>query len=596
MRISLEDFIGRRPGLLQALNEYTGGGNVVLVAPTGYGKTLLSLKLLVESVERDISASLIHVAPYRALVREIFLEKFKQYYGDSGWQMHGELLDEDKSPYYLRKLVVTTLDSFIYNLYRLPVAEMRKIIQGRSQGHYYPVLASIFTSTIVFDEAHSYLGGEEGCGDESIKALQAAVKFLSLIKVPLVVETATMSSNLIATIVEMMKSGDRDVKVIYVGSAQRDQLSILGGAVKYVDDVEFSQSNSFNWITEIVSESKAFEKAIETCNSKPVLFIRNTVEKAVETYGKLGEKCGKAVLIHGLLSYVDREQALSKAKELLQKKKEGVIVSTQVIEAGVELGGSLLITDAAPVGSLAQRAGRLCRETHGYSGICRDEGAEVFVIAGQVYGPYTEEVVDETVEGIREIHIKGKEIDWRLLEDRSSFISFAKLMERMGEVGGGRRYSKYQVNPFRQYLESDSPPEELVKVLHELNLDLIYRGPLVLVAVPKEGGRLESLDDVEVVSVDARRIFKHEKRLPLGREKCLQYEGNSPLLLIAKNKRILKIAPAKLDVWKLNVEGLSAFELDVKLVPKHEVSSIVDVYLLARSECYERGIGLRVWG
>lgn len=605
--------MSRRQGLIEALNAYASGKNVVLVAPTGYGKTLLSLRLLEESLEKNISSGLVHVAPYRALVREIFAEKFKRYFEDSGWQMHGELVAEDKSPYYLRKLIVTTLDSFIYNLYRLPIAEMRKIIHGASQGHYYPVLASIFTSTVVFDEAHSYLGDEEGLEDESIKALQVAVEFLSLVKVPVVVETATMSSELISTIVNLLKTGGKDAKVVYVGSAQKDQLSRLGRVVEYINDEEFTQSQSFNWVTKIVKEQEAFEKTVEICNSEPVLFIRNTVKKAVETYRELREKCAEVALIHGLLSNTDKERALANAKRILQNKR-GLIVSTQVVEAGVELGGSILVTDIAPIESLAQRAGRLCRETYGYSEACRSDKAEVLILVDHVAGPYSPEKVNKTLEGIAELLKKGKKIEWRLLEDREDYASFAKIVEKVREEKieepidvpqGAKKHTKteYRVNVFRHYLESDCSPSELVRLLKELNLELIDRGPLVAVAVPKRKDVLTSLSDVEVVSVDARRIFKHENRLLRSGKECLQYKNNNPLLLIAaygKRKVMFEVTPAVLEIPKVKVSELSSLELDKLLVPRREAQSakrisVAEVYLLAKYECYEEGVGLKIW-
>ena len=57
---------------------------VVLIAPTGYSRTTLSL-MLINVSKNDLSAGLIHVVPYRASVREIYSEKFKNNYPSVGY-------------------------------------------------------------------------------------------------------------------------------------------------------------------------------------------------------------------------------------------------------------------------------------------------------------------------------------------------------------------------------------------------------------------------------------------------------------------------------------------------------------------------------
>lgn len=617
---NIDKYVSSRLGLERTLRLFTECNNVVLVAPTGYGKTLLSLKLVDEAIDRNISAGLIHVAPYRALVREIYLEKFGCY-PDAGWQMHGELgFDKDlesKSPYYLRKLVVTTLDSFVYNLYRIPVAEMRKILAGKSSGHYYPVLASILTSTVVFDEAHFYLSDSFGDGSESVQALHAALDYLSHVRVPIVIETATMRSDYIYNIINLLEGREYRVKVVYVGSAQVNELqNKLGSKLEIVKDPDFSNEHSLNWVTKLVDDKQAVQIAVEICKSEPVLFIRNTVKKAVETYQELKDKCSNTILIHGLLSEEDRKRALGAAKDLIKHKKGGVVVATQVVEAGVEVGGSVLITDAAPIENLAQRAGRLCRETYGYAKMCRESEVHVYIVKVDNTMPYPKEAVQTAMELVDAVLRNGEKIDWRLLESQRGYISFAKLLEY---VNIANNTMSAAMSLYEDYLESDADSHQLIELIKSYNLRLLDRGYLITVAIPKNNNILEelkkkgmSLDHVkdfalyfETVTVDARRLFTYNGK-ESAKGMCLEYSDLYPLLLIVERERIeseqrfrfkLKVKPAMGSLKKIadKLKQEHPFVLYDLLKPKDEFSTALEVYLLAKPRCYEKGVGLRVW-
>lgn len=618
--LDIDKYVNSRPGLERTLRLFLERSNVILVAPTGYGKTLLSIKLINKAIDNNISAGLIHVAPYRALVREIYLEKFS-HYPDVGWQMHGELgFDKDlesKSPYYLKKLVITTLDSFVYNLYRIPVAEMRKILAGKSSGHYYPVLASILTSTVVFDEAHFYLSDSSGDSSESLQALYAALDYLSHVRVPIMIETATMRSDYVYSIVNLLEGKKYKVKVVYVGSAQMNELQDkLGFKLEIIKDPDFSNEHSFNWITKLVDEKQAIQTAVEICKSEPVLFIRNTVKKAVETYQELKGKCNNTVLIHGLLSEEDRKKALEVAKDIIKHEKGGVVVATQVVEAGVEIGGSVLITDTAPIENLAQRAGRLCRETYGYAKICKESGAYVYIVKVDNAVPYPKEAVQSTMELVNVVLKNEEKIDWRLLESRRGYISFAKLLERVNIASNKISTALYL---YEDYLESDADSQQLVELMKSYNLRLLDRSYMITVVIPKnniileklrkEGMNLDHVKDFtlyfEIVTVDARRLFMYDSKEGV-KNLCLECSDLYPLLLVIERERVeseqrfrfkLRIKPATGNLKKITdkLKQGHPFALYDLLKPKDESSIAFEVYLLAKPKCYEKGVGLKIW-
>jgi CRISPR-associated endonuclease/helicase Cas3 len=90
--------------------------------------------------------------------------------------------------------------------------------------------------------------------------------------------------------------------------------------------------------------------------------VFNTVDRALEVFAALDKKAGKQgarpVLLHSRFRPGDRDAALARA---VAQDFDGIVVSTQVIEAGVDLSSRTLFTEIAPWASLVQRAGRCNR-------------------------------------------------------------------------------------------------------------------------------------------------------------------------------------------------------------------------------------------
>jgi CRISPR-associated endonuclease/helicase Cas3 len=89
----------------------------------------------------------------------------------------------------------------------------------------------------------------------------------------------------------------------------------------------------------------------------------NTVDRATKLFEALGKKVApetELVLLHSRFRPPDRARLVARLSE--EPPPGGrIVVSTQVIEAGVDLDGGSLITEIAPWASLVQRAGRLNR-------------------------------------------------------------------------------------------------------------------------------------------------------------------------------------------------------------------------------------------
>jgi CRISPR-associated endonuclease/helicase Cas3 len=100
--------------------------------------------------------------------------------------------------------------------------------------------------------------------------------------------------------------------------------------------------------------------------SETVLVILNQVKRAVKTYQQLKTAVKKmdtppeCLLLHSRFRPADRRKTELKLKQSTPENGR-IIVSTQVIEAGVDLDANRLVTELAPWSSMIQRFGRCNR-------------------------------------------------------------------------------------------------------------------------------------------------------------------------------------------------------------------------------------------
>ncbi len=91
------------------------------------------------------------------------------------------------------------------------------------------------------------------------------------------------------------------------------------------------------------------------------LVILNTVDRARSLYRKLKKSLDKQTLylLHSRFRPVDRNKILEKIQV---PDIDKIVISTQVVEAGVDISADILITELAPKASMIQRFGRCNRK------------------------------------------------------------------------------------------------------------------------------------------------------------------------------------------------------------------------------------------
>jgi CRISPR-associated endonuclease/helicase Cas3 len=91
------------------------------------------------------------------------------------------------------------------------------------------------------------------------------------------------------------------------------------------------------------------------------LVVLNTIADTLTLYRELSEILPKVILLNTHFIPVDRSKKIEQVKELLKKGDHVVLISTQLIEAGVDIDFPIVYRDLCPLPSLIQSAGRCNR-------------------------------------------------------------------------------------------------------------------------------------------------------------------------------------------------------------------------------------------
>lgn len=117
-----------------------------------------------------------------------------------------------------------------------------------------------------------------------------------------------------------------------------------------------------------------FCKDVESNGDKSFLFIFNTIAQAQFIYNrfcKLYEKDTQIIYLSGSILPRRRRQLIQLIKRNIKYNKRQIIVSTQVVEAGVDIDLDIVYRDFAPLDSINQSAGRCNRNGEKGKGVVK---------------------------------------------------------------------------------------------------------------------------------------------------------------------------------------------------------------------------------
>lgn len=355
------------------------GSSVVLRAPTGSGKS--EAVFIPFLLHRDtLPFHMIYSLPMRTLVEDIAerfnQDKYRNFY--SGLRVvghHGKHLD---APLFYADVIVTTIDqtvgAFACTPLSLPV-RYGNIPAG-----------AVSSAFLVFDEVHTF---------EPLLGLQAALvlaDYAYRMGFPLAFLSATLPNVFVRELesrfqAEVVEVNEEDIPT------RRDREVIL------------------HYSDETITPEKVL-KIYDSSNGK-LIVVCNTVSRAQELYESVnGKRDCETILLHSRFLNEDRQDKEKNLKEIFdpeaKSNKKGILISTQVIEVGLDISSNVMVSELAPIDSLIQRAGRCAR---------RGKRGYFYVFNVKNYYPYDKEddLVDKTREMLKKYN--GEKMTWDLEKD-----------------------------------------------------------------------------------------------------------------------------------------------------------------------------------
>jgi len=298
-----------------------------LTVPTGGGKTLASLAFALDHARRHGKRRIIYVIPFTSIIEQN-AAVFREMLGDDAvLEHHCNFIPNDSdwktrlaSENWDAPIVVTTNVQFFNSFYANKPSKCRK-------------LHNVADSVIIFDEV-------QAIPVEKLKPCLEVIKELSLnYGVSSVLCTATQPA---VEFSEQFKAGLKDVHEII------QDVSALFSALKRTKEI---------FIEEQLSEQ---DVAGRLSDYEQVLCIVNTRQQALDTYEALPES-DSTIHLSALMYPAHRTRKLNEIRERLKNKLPCRAVSTQLIEAGVDVDFPCVFRAVSGIDSIAQAAGRCNR-------------------------------------------------------------------------------------------------------------------------------------------------------------------------------------------------------------------------------------------
>ncbi len=288
-----------------------------LIGATGVGKTLSSLNFALEHCQHHNMDGLIYVAPYKSIIDQT-AKIYRQNLGNNAvLEHHSDFVPkpQDENDYHLScqrwdyPVIVTTAVQFFESIFSNKASQCRKL-QGL------------------------------------------------LNKVILIDEYQTIPPNLIESISDVLNGLVEDYGcTVVLMSATAPNLT--GFNLPHIDMVPQSEVNrQFEVLQRCEYEFKDFDyQEIANYPGKKLMIV-NTTKKAFDTFQYFDS------VQPGQWLHLSSRMCVAHRKELIQKLKTGKFncVSTQIVEAGIDIDYPTIFTEECPFDSLIQRGGRCNRE------------------------------------------------------------------------------------------------------------------------------------------------------------------------------------------------------------------------------------------
>jgi len=321
-----------------------------LTAPTGVGKTLTSLELALKIKEQKKLSKIIYILPFTSIIDQTYElfdlifkgEITKHHYAVSFNEESDENNDYDRWKFILNSwndpFIVSTLYQLFFTFFSNKNSDNIKF-------------QALQNSVIVMDEV-------QAIPFELWQVFKEVLPSLSQkLNTTFILMSATMPVLTDKTVVREL--------------ANKEQ--IFQQKNRYI--LKYFNSNSLdNLAKEIITQYN---------EGKSVLCVVNSIKTSKLLYKKVKEKVSESYCLNSYMFFNDRKKVIKNIKgNNSSNVSNKILISTQVIEAGVDLDFDVGFREFAPISSIIQTAGRVNREDK--KGI-----SEIFIFDGitKVYDP-----------------------------------------------------------------------------------------------------------------------------------------------------------------------------------------------------------------
>ncbi len=313
-------------------------GNMILVAPTGQGKTEAALLWAQSNIT---GKKVLYLLPTRVTTNAIF-QRFEEFLGNQVGLSHatstlsiGEQEKWNEAKVRVKHLVWSSFMSPV------TVATVDQLLLSQFNWRQWEMVhQNASNSVIILDEVHSYDYYTLALISELIEEYLAK-------KVRFGIMSATLPNYLLTHFRKLFHGHYKLIRDTEHRKLRRHK-------------IEFRAEPIFN----------ASDSVLEQCNKgKKVLVILNTVKEAINFYRRLNSIQGnkskglrKIMLYHSRFIEKDRTE---KEKEIKMRESSNdgcVVVATQVVEVSLDIDYDIMVTQIAPLDALVQRFGRVNRK------------------------------------------------------------------------------------------------------------------------------------------------------------------------------------------------------------------------------------------
>lgn len=424
-----------KPNDLQEFTQKNQDKNLIVIGSTGMGKTesallwskndktffTLPLRISINAIYDRILEQIKyeHIGLLHSTAQDYIEEKQNDFEEKSAMKTEIEKIEQSKNLY--QKITTCTIDQIFPFVFKY---------RG-----YEKMYATLSYSKVIIDEIQAY-------SPEIVAIILKGLQMINKLGGKFMIMTATLPR-------------------IY-----KEKLQEMGIEFEYNEFMKNTKRHKIKLIDNKINDE--INQIYERSKTKKTLIIVNTINKAIEIYKQLKDIGASNInLLHSRFEQEDRNEKERNIKEFSKQKGEsGIWITTQIVEASLDIDFDLLYTEMSTLDSLFQRLGR-CYRSREYEG--QEPNVRIYTKeASGIKYVYDEEINHKSIELLQEY-------DNQILEEETK-IQLVDTLYSKEMLEGTKFYKNFQdsFKILENIIDYDSSKKEAQRLLRNIdNMDVI---------------------------------------------------------------------------------------------------------------------------